>query len=502
MKSSTTVKVVDYQKYLKGGRGDPSGRPYQGKLFMLNLLAKVTRTYIHRCALTAFTLVTLAISTPLYGSENLPPIKYQKATLDNGLRIILVEHHELPTVAIELLVRTGSADDPPDRPGLAHLVSQLFREGTRSKSSLEISEEIDFIGGTLRVECDYDSTSIGATALVRHFQTILNQLSEVARYPSFKPKDVEFQRDRIVVSILREKDNKRTVADRHFSEMLYGAHPYNHPPSGTANGLKAVTGEEIVQFHKRHYLPNNSILTVVGDIEPVSTLAAIKETFGDWKVGEIPESMPPSVPKIAGYKIRLVDKPDLTQTEICVGHPGIRRTDPDYISLLLLNNILGGGPASRLYTNIRAEKGLSYGASSSFDARRLQGPFSVRTYSKNETALEALWLVLDELRKLKAGGVTAEELADAKSYYIGHFALGLETPAQIASKIIEQEFYGLPEDYLEKYLENIRAVSREDVNRAAERFLDPQNLVIVLVSRAEDTLKDAKTLGEVELEGL
>ncbi|MFQ5862867.1 MAG: M16 family metallopeptidase [Candidatus Brocadiales bacterium] len=459
---------------------------------------------IHHYSLIAVMLLlsNLATGAHLLGDEKLLPIKYQKATLDNGLRIIMVEHHELPVVAIELLIRAGSAHDPQERPGLANIVAQLLREGTRSKGSLEISEEIDFIGGTLRVDCEYDSTSITSTALIKHFQTILDLLSEVARYPSFQPHDIEFQRDKAITSVLREGDNKRTIASRHFSEMLYGTHPYAHPPIGTVGGLETITREEIVQFHKRHYLPNNSILTVVGDIEPARILAAVEETLGDWEEGEVQGPTLPSVPKIVGHRIRLVDKPDLTQTEIRIGHLGIKRTDPDYFPILLLNRILGEGPTSRLYTKIRAERGLSYGVRSRFDARFLRGPFYVRTFSKNETALEALWLVLDELRKLKSGGVTAEELAGAKSYYIGHFPLGLETPAQIASKIVEQEFYGLPEDYLYKYLENIRAVSREDVNRVAKRLLDPENLVIILVSRAEDILEDVKMLGEVELKGL
>jgi zinc protease len=447
-------------------------------------------------------LMHLTVDTGPCAGEGLPSIKYQKATLDNGLRVIIVEHHELPTVAIELLVRAGSVNDPQGRPGLAYLVAQLLREGTDLKSSLEISEEIDFIGGTLRVECDYDSTSAGTTALAKHFRTVLEMLSDVTRHPAFRPKEVELQRDKAITSINRERDNKRTIARRHFAEMLYGTHPYNHPPIGTTDGLRSITAEEIAQFHKRHYLPNNSILTVVGDIEPAEALAAVEEVFGNWKRAEVQRPTLPPVPNIDGYRIRLVDKPDLTQTEIHVGHLGIKRTSPDYFSLLLLNNILGVGPTSRLYTNIRAEKGLSYGVRSRFDARRLRGPFTIRTFSRNETALEALWLVLDELRRLKSGGVTEKELDGARSYYIGHFPLGLETPTQIATKIIEQEFYGLPEDYLEKYLDNIRSVSREDVNRAAGRFLDPQNLIIVLVSRAEDTLKDAQTLGEVELKGL
>ena len=207
----------------------------------------------------------------------------------------------------------------------------------------------------------------------------------------------------------------------------------------------------------------------------------------------------PSVPKIDGYKIRIVNKPDLTQTEIRLGHMGIARDDPDYFALMLLNHIFGRGPASRLYTKVRSEKGLTYGANSGFAARKLRGPFYVRTYSKNETGIETLRLVLDELKKLKSGGVTKEELDSAKSFYVGHYPLSMETASQIASKIIVQEFYGLPEDYIDKYLDNVKTVSMEDVDGAIKRVLDPGNVVITLVSKSEDILKEAKALGEVEL---
>jgi zinc protease len=471
-------------------------------------MLKIANSYFCRYVLTIILIPFSILVNDRYlqgagmDEGNVVPMKYQKSKLDNGLSIIMVEHHELPVVAIELLVKAGSAHDPQERFGLAHLVAQTIREGTRSKDSLEISEEIDFIGGSLSVDCEYDSTSITTTALVKHFKTILDLLFEVARFPAFQSKDIEFHRDKAITSVLREKDDKASIAGRHFSEMLYGAHPYAHPPIGTVEGLKAISKNEIIHFHKTNYLPNNSILTVVGDINPANTLAAIKETFGDWKKGNVQELILPSIPEINGYKIRIIDKPDLTQTEIRLGHPGITRDDPDYFPIMLLNYILGRGPASRLYTRVRAEKGLTYGANSRFAMRKLQGPFYIRTYSKNETAIETLRLVLDELKKLKSNGVTKEELDSAKSYFVGHFPLSMETPAQIAAKIIDQEFYGLPEDYLNKYLDNIKAVSMEDIDRAIKRILDPGNIVITLVSRAEDIMEETKTLGEVELKGL
>ncbi len=429
-------------------------------------------------------------------------MEYQRITLDNGLIIIMVEHHELPIVAMELLVRSGSAHDPQEKYGLSHIVSQLLREGTRSKDSLEISEEIDFIGGSLRVDCGYDATSVSTTALVKHFKTILGLLSEVARYPTFKSQDIDRHKDKATTVILKEKDNKMSIASRHFSQMLYGKHPYAHPPIGTIDGLKAISGNEIKWFHKTHFIPNNSILTVVGDIKPTHILADIKDAFGNWKKGNIPKQTLSPIPKIKGYKIRIVDKPDLTQTEIRLGSPGIARDDAEYFPLMLMNYILGRGPTSRLYTKVRAEKGLTYGANSRFELRKLRGAFYVRTYSKNESAIETLRLVLEELKELKSIGVTKEELDRAKSFYIGHYPLSMETPTQIASKVLNQEFYGLPDDYLEKYLDNIKAVSMEDVDRAIKKILDPENLIITLVSRAEDIMEEVKVLGAVELVNL
>jgi len=456
--------------------------------------------YVFVITLILFTVIVS--DRHLSGEGNIVPMKYRKVTLDNGLRVIMVGHHELPIVAIELMVKAGSVHESREKPGLAHIVAQLLREGTRTKESMEISESIDFIGGSLSVDCEYDSSSVTTTALVKYFETILDLLSEVTRFPAFNPKEIELHRDKTITAILREKDNKASIASRHFSEMLYGGHPYANPPIGTAKGLKAISRDEIIQFHKTHYLPNNSILTVVGDIDYEKTLASIKKIFGDWKIGAVlPPTLPP-LPKIDGYKIRIVNKPDLTQTEIRLGHMGIARDDPDYLALMLLNHIFGRGSASRLYTKVRSKKGLTYSANSGFAARKLRGPFYVRTYSKNETAIETLLVVLDELKKLKSGGVTNEELASAKSFHVGHYPLSMETAAQIASRIIVQEFYGLPEDYIEKYLDSVMAVSMKDIESVIKRVLDPGNMIITLVSKSEEILEKAKVLGEIELKEL
>ncbi len=206
-------------------------------------MLKITKSRFCRYAFV-ITLILFSIlvnDKHLSGEENIVTMKYRKATLDNGLRVIMVEHHELPIVAIEMLVKAGSVHESRDKPGLAHIVTQLLREGPRTKDSLEISESIDFIGGSLSVDCEYDSSSVTTTALVKHSDTILDLLSEVVRFPTFKAKEIELHRDKAITAILREKDNKASIAVRHFSEMLYGKHPYANPPIGTTKGLKAST---------------------------------------------------------------------------------------------------------------------------------------------------------------------------------------------------------------------------------------------------------------------
>jgi predicted Zn-dependent peptidase len=429
-------------------------------------------------------------------------LNYQKRTLPNGLRVILVEHHELPLVAAELMIGAGSALDPADRPGLAHLTSSLLPEGTAAKTAEEISEEIEFIGGTLRERCGYDCVTVSATSLKKDLPTLLGLLSQVVMSPSFPEEELKRHTEKSKASILREKDNRRVIAERHLDELLFGNHPYGHPPIGTLEGLKVVTRFDVVEFHKRYYLPNNSILAVVGDFEPAKIWEDLEGYFGGWRVVE-PQVAPPTVPlqKIAG-RMRLVDKPDLTQTEIYIGTLGIERKSRDYFPLLLLNHILASGPSSRLYAELRAKRGLTYGVNSRFYARRERGPFFVRTHTKNETTLEALQLLLKELERVRLEGISQEELDAAKTYQIGSFPLGLELPSQIASQLLEQEFYGLPEDYLERYLEGVEAATLEEVNQLAKRFFNPDNLVIVMVGKAAEVLPQVRTLGKVELRGL
>ena len=441
--------------------------------------------------------LVLLVSTAIAG-EGIT-LNYEKKTLSNGLRVILVEHHELPIVAMELMVKAGSALDPADRHGLAHLTSSLLLEGTTEKTAQELSEEIEFIGGTLREQCGYDHTTLSATSLKKDLPTLLSLLSQVVLSPSFPEEELARHREKFKASILREKDDRQVIAERHMDELLFDDRPYGHPPIGTLEGLKVITRFDVVEFYKRYYLPNNSILAVVGDFEPAEICKALEGHLGEWKAGELKSPSFPVPPFKIGRRIRFLDKPDLTQTEIRLGLLGIERKSQDFFPLLLLSHILASGPSSRLYTELRAKRGLTYGVKSRFYARKEMGPFFIRTHTKTETTLETLQLLLKELGRIQQEGVNQQELDDARAYHTGSFPLGLETPSQIASQLLEQELYGLPDDYLETYLARLGAVTLEEVNQLAKRFFNPDNLVIVLVGKASSVLEQVRSLGEVEL---
>ncbi len=428
-------------------------------------------------------------------------LNYEKRTLPNGLRVIIVEHHELPMVAIELMVQAGSTLDPADRPGLANLTSSLLLGGTTTRTAEELSEEIEFVGGSLEEQCGYDCTTISATSLSKDLRTILGLLSEVVLSSSFPEEELARQREKLKASILSENDDRKKIAERHLNEILFGNHPYGHPPIGTLEGLSVITRSDLPEFHRRYYLPNNSVLVVVGDIVPSNLWKEVESCFNGWKAGEF-TSRPFPPPGKVSRKIYFVNKPDLTQTEICIGFLGIERKDPAFFSLLLVNHILTAGPASRLYTELRAKRGLTYGVKGKFYARKKPGPFFIRTYTKNETTLETLELLFEELAKVQKEGVTQEELGLAKAYHIGSFPLALETPSQIASQLLELELYDLPEDYLLTYTKRIEEISLEEINQFAKRFINMDNMVIVLVGKAAEVLEQVKRLGEVELREL
>ena len=434
-----------------------------------------------------------------FGQEiKLPEIK--KEILDNGLKVIVIEHHELPVVAFRLILKSGSTYDPSGKAGLADLTAGLLRKGTQTKDATKISEEIDFVGGTLGAGADWDATFATCRVLNKYFDTGLGLLADIILNPTFKEDEIERLRRQIIAGIMQQKDDDSSVAEENFRKFVFGEHPYGRPREGTEESVSGIKREDIISFHKTYYAPNNAILAVVGDVKTSEVLKKVKSKFGSWEKRELATPNLAQPPQIKGRQILLVDKPDLTQSYIAIGHFGIDRKSLDYFPVRVMNYILGGGGfASRLTDEVRAKRGLTYGIYSNFDSYRLKGAFGVSTFTRVDSTLGAIQAILDQLKKIRTEKVSDKELSETKSFYSGYYPLQFETPEQIATQILNVELYDLGEDYIMNFRKNISAVTADDILRVAQEYLDPDNIKLVVVSKADQVKTGLESLGQVEV---
>lgn len=411
-------------------------------------------------------------------SADIKPVRF---VAPNGLTVLVLEQHALPILQIHALIRTGSAHDPPEKPGVANLVASLLDEGTATRSAKQIANQIDFVGGTLATRAAEDFTTASARVLKKDTDLGFALLADILLGPSFPKPELERVRSQILGGILSEKDDPGTVAGKEFSQLVFAGHPYRWPVNGTEASMPNIARADVQKFYAREYLPNQTILTIVGDITVEHARAQVAKHFDAWKRGDPPAHKMGQAAPIEKPVVRLIDK-DLTQATIMVGHLGISRTNPDFYAVTVMNYILGaGGFSSRLMDSIRDRQGLVYGVRSVFDTNVMPGAFAITLQTRNETANQALAALLAELKGMREGPVTDQELADAKAYLIGSFALRLDTTAKLADLLSLVEFYGLGLDYFTEYPRLIDKVAMDDVLRVAKQYLHPDRYAMVLV---------------------
>ena len=433
----------------------------------------------------------------------LAPVKLpqiQEKTLDNGLKIIVVEQHELPLVSFRLMVKSGATNDPKKLAGLASFTANLLTKGTESRSAVDIANEIDFIGGNLRASADWDRSNVSCQVLTRHFDTGLGLFADVILNPVFQNSEIERLRKRSISAYISSREDPANLANEYFAEFLFGEHPFGYRENGTQTTLQNIERSDIVDFYKAYYAPNNSVIVVAGDVEPEMVFSALEEKFSNWKRAEIPQLELPEPEAPAGYKILLVDKPDATQSQVRMGHLGIARSNPDYFSISLMNYIYGGGGfSSRLMQTVRADMGLTYSVHSSFNYHKIPGSFVVSTFTKNESVGAAIKEIINQMKIMQEEPVEADELADAQSYYNGSYPMRFETPNQIAGQLLHVELFDLGEGYIEQYRDNIRAVTLDGVKGCAAKYLKPNDIAIVVVGKKDEVYDQLTPFGEVEV---
>ncbi len=448
-------------------------------------------------------VVLVAASSPLCAQERpprplaapdirIPP--YEIRTLPNGLRVVVVSQNEQPAVSLRMLVKAGSAQDPDGKPGVAAMVGALLDQGTAKRSSEEISDAIDYVGGALGTGAGTDLSYVNILVLKDSFDLALDLLSEVVQTPSFPQEELDRVRDQALSAMGVNMQDPEFVADAVIERLVFGFHPYGLPGNGTPESLPTVTRDDLVTFHGAWFAPNNALLAVVGDVNVEEAFAGVSRALGQWKPRDVPATAAAEVPEPT-RRVVLVDRPNAVQTEIRAGHVAIPRKHPDFMALNLATKILGGEGANRLQNVLRSEKGLTYGASADMDAFKMSGSIIAETDTQTSTTGEALRLTVDEFSRLVREPVGDRELMGAQAYLAGNFPLTIETADDIALQVLNLLFFDLDVKDLETYRDRVNAVTSDDIQRVARQFVKPGRLSVVLVGDAQKVLPQLKAVG-------
>jgi zinc protease len=424
-----------------------------------------------------------------------PP--YEVRTLPNGLQVVAVLHHEQPMVSMRLIVGAGSAFDPREKVGLAHLTASLLDQGIagdQPMSALEMNDAIDFIGGEMATGAGTDMSYLSVMVMKDSFATGMRMLSNMARFPAFALPEIDRQKQQMLSSQQVRFEDPAFIADAVFDRLVYGSHPYGLPELGTPQTITTISRDDLVAFHDRYFAPNNAILAVVGDLTAEEAFDQAGQIFGAWPRKNVTQPTFTAPPNPA-RRVVVVNKPDAVQTEVRVGHIGVKRNTSDYMQLNLTLRILGGEGANRLHQVLRTERSLTYGAQAEMDTLKESGDFEAETNTRTEATAEVVRLIVDEFYRLQRERVSQRELGDVKTYLTGSFPLTIETPNAIATQVLNVLFYGLPIRDLQTFRDRVNAVTVEEIERVARYYLHPDRLSIVLVGNAAQFTPQLRRIG-------
>lgn len=411
--------------------------------------------------------------------------------LSNGLTLVVVEDSRLPLVSYRLAFRAGGAFDPPELPGLIDLLAGLLPEGTTSRTSKEIAEEIARMGASLSAGANSDYTIVAASALSQFTDPVMDLLAEVALEPSFPENEVALAKQNTKESLRQQRAQPSFLASEMVARVMFGEHPYS-VVAPTPESVDRSSRDEFVRFHRSKIVPNNAVFIVVGDVCYEDVLKRVESLFSTWERGE--ELVPnfPAPPVRSKRTAYLVDRPGSAQSNIVIANSGITRTSPDYFPLMLMHTVLGATASSRLFMNLREDKGYTYGAYSNLDARRSAGTFRTTAEVRTQVTGDSLKEFFYELDRIRNTPVSEKEIADAKSYLAGVFPLRLETQEGLTDQLVQIKMLNLPNDYLERYRDRVQAVTIGEIQRVAEKYVRPDEAALIVVGDGASVLEQIK----------
>ena len=424
----------------------------------------------------------------------------REAKLSNGLSVLVLEQHKLPTVAFTLWVKNGALADPKNLPGLAKATVEMLREGTAHRTSAQLAAELDSMGASLTgwAEFGADVSAVRASGLSGNRNRLVELMSDVVLHPTFPAGEFAKYQKRQMAQVEQERSEPDFLARERFHKVLYGDFAASIV-SATPESIKAMNTAQLQDFHKRYYVPNNAILGVVGDVQFDQVISLVQRSFGSWKGHPVARPKLGEISPPALTKFTLVHRPGSVQTNIIVGGFAVRRADPDFIPLTVMNRILGGGPSARLYLDLSERRGYTYGAYSSITSGIYPGAWRATAEVRNAVTGDSMHELMEEFRRIRTEPVPASELDEARRSIVAGFALALEQPGRLLNFWMTASYFRMPRDYWDRYPEEVAKVSAEVVQQAAIKYVDLDHLQFVCVGDSAQ-IKDAlKKYGPVEV---
>lgn len=415
--------------------------------------------------------------------------------LNNGLKVVIFENKRLPLVNFKLAFFSGDAHESSDNIGLTSALASMLNEGTQNYSSKDLAEEIERLGAGISASSSADYTIVSASGLSLYTNEIFRLMAEIVLLPTFPQNELDLYKQNTIEGLKFQRSQADFLASEQISRILYGEHPYAIV-SPKPSDVEKITKAKLQEFHKEKFIPNNAILMIVGDVDRDDILTEIKNHFGTWQKGNVENLETPQLPERQNKTLTIVDRTGSAQSNIVLGNLAIERTNPDYFPVLLMNQVLGAGASSRIFMNLREEKGYTYGAYSRFDTRKLSGEFEATAEVRTSVTGDSLKEFFYELNRIRDEKVSEEELQDAKNFLAGVFPIRAETQEGLTGLIVTQKVYDLPEDYLQTYRDNVNSVTVEDVQRVAQKYIHPDKIAIVIVGDGEEILAQAKDYAE------
>jgi zinc protease len=419
-------------------------------------------------------------------------------TLKNGLKVMLIERRELPLVSLSLMFRTGSEQNPKGKAGLASMVAAMLDEGTKTRASLVISDEIENLGMDYYANTDYDYIELGMGSVKETFDASLALFGDMLQNPIFDDKEFSRVKEERLTNLKTQKDRPATMNNNTLINVLYGpTHPYGQPEGGTEASITSMTKKDLQAFHKKHFVPTNAVLVLVGDINEADAKQKLEAQFATWKGAAPTLTKTTSIGVKPSAKVYFIEKDNAPQSAMRVALLGIERTNADYFSAQVMNAILGGIFSSRLNLNLREKHAWTYGARSGFTYRKAAGPFSASADVQSDHAIESIDETLLELARISAEEVTDEEISLAKSALAQTFIGAFESNAATASTFGRLAMFNFPTNYYESFAKNINAVTKADIQRVAKAYVRVSEMVVVIVG-PKSIEEGLKKFGTVE----